>query len=139
MEPALVPGDQVSLATGTTARLKRGDVVVFEIPTRYHFGTDTMIKRIVGLPGESIASSGATVLINGVPLSEPYLSPSQAPGPPIAEQVIPRDAYFMLGDNRTNSLDSRFLGPIPATAIIGIAERIVAPASRSGPVPGSPG
>jgi signal peptidase I len=96
-----------------------------------------MIKRIVGLPGETISSSAATVLINGMPLLEPYLEQGGAPGPAISNEVIPPDEYFVLGDNRADSLDSSYLGPIPSTSIIGIATRIVAPPSRSGPIPGA--
>ncbi len=135
MEPTLVPGDQVEV-TKDTGVLKRGDLVDFKLPLRFHTPeNDTMIKRIIGLPRETISSSGATVLINGTPLSERYLESNDAPGPAIASQVIPSGEYFVLGDNRTDSLDSSYLGPIPSTSIIGIATRIVAPPSRSGPIP----
>ncbi len=96
-----------------------------------------MVKRIIGLPGETISSSGTTVQINGVPLSEPYLEAADQPGPTIASQVIPPGEYFVLGDNRTNSLDSSYFGPIPSTSIIGTATRIVAPPSRAGLIPGT--
>jgi signal peptidase I len=130
MEPTLVPGDQVEV-TGGTGVLQRGDLVEFKLPTRFQTpGNDTMIKRIIGLPGETISSSGATVLIDGRPLSERYLESGAAPGPAIARQVIPPGEYFVLGDNRSDSLDSSFFGPIPSTSIIGIATRIVAPTSR---------
>ncbi len=137
MEPALLPGDQVGVTEGTRV-LKRGDLVDFRLPIRLQTpGNDTMIKRIIGLPGETISSSGATVLINGMPLSEPYLEPGDAPGPAIANQVIPPGEYFVLGDNRADSLDSSYFGPIPSTSITGIANWIVAPPSRSGPIPGN--
>jgi signal peptidase I len=137
MEPTLVPGDQVEVTRGTGV-LKRGDLVDFKLPIRFQTpGINTMIKRIIGLPGETISSSGTTVLINGTPLSEPYLEPNDAPGPVIASQVIPPGEYFVLGDNRTDSLDSSYLGPIPSTSIIGVATRITAPPSRAGPIPGT--
>jgi len=137
MEPTLLPGDQVEV-TERTGVLKRGDLVDFKLPIRFQTpGNDTMIKRVIGLPGETISSSGATVLINGMPLSEPYLESGDARGAAIANQVIPPGEYFVLGDNRSDSLDSSYLGPIPSTSIIGIAKRIVAPPSRSGSIPGT--
>jgi signal peptidase I len=137
MEPTLVPGDHVEV-TEDTGVLERGALVDFTLPTRFQTpGNDTMIKRVVGLPGETISSSGGTVLINGRPLSEPYLESGAAAGPAIANQVIPSGEYFVLGDNRSDSLDSSFFGPIPSTSIIGIATRIVAPPSRAGAIPGA--
>jgi signal peptidase I len=138
MEPTLSPGDQVEVTSGT-AGLERGDIVEVELPARFQTpGNTTMIKRIIGLPGETISSSGATVLINGVPLPEPYIAAGPQSGPGFATQVIPPGEYFVLGDNRADSLDSRYLGPIPQRAIVGIAARIVAPPSRAGPIPGTP-
>jgi len=137
MEPTLLPGDQVEV-TKRTGVLKRGDLVDFKLPIRFQTpGNDTMIKRVIGLPGETISSSGATVVINGMPLSEPYRESGDAPGAAIANQVIPPGEYFVLGDNRSDSLDSSYLGPIPSASIIGIAKGIVAPPSRSEPIPGA--
>ena len=135
MEPTLQIGDQVAVSTGI-AHLRRGDVVLVHIP-RPSLPVTKVFKRVIGLPGETISSSGSSILVNGVPLSEPYLAAAQESGPPVASQVIPANEYFVLGDNRTNSLDSRFFGPVPSTSIIGIAQRIVAPRARSGPIAGS--
>lgn len=137
MEPTLRIGDVVEVTTDF-GKLRRGDVVLINLPGRYHIGpVSKAFKRIIGLPGEAISSSGSTILVNGSPLSEPYLPPGQEPGSAVSTQSLPKDEYFVLGDNRADSLDSRYFGPIPLTSIVGVADRIVAPSPRSGPVPGS--
>jgi signal peptidase I len=136
MESTLQIGDVVQV-TSDTRDLRRGDVVLITLPPRIKGPSKNAFKRIVGLPGETISSSGSTILVNGSPLSEPYIPAGQNPGPAVLTQVIPRGEYFVLGDNRTDSLDSRYFGPIPLTSIVGIATRIVSPQSRSGPVPES--
>jgi signal peptidase I len=133
MEPTLLIGDRVQ-AIASHATVRRGDVIVFNPPNPPIPSVPFQIKRVIGLPGETISSSGDTILINGRPLSEPYLSPSQTLGPSIATQVIAAGHYFVMGDNRTNSYDSRYYGPIPATSIDGIVTAIIAPPSRAGPI-----
>jgi len=133
MEPTLLIGDRVQ-ATDSHATVRRGDVIVFDPPNPPISSVPFQIKRVIGLPGDTISSSGDTVLINGVPLSEPYLSASQPLGRSIATQVIAAGHYFVLGDNRTNSYDSRYYGPIAATSIDGVVTAIIAPPSRAGPI-----
>jgi signal peptidase I len=134
MEPTLAIGDRVAADTRFSS-FQTGDVVVFTPPSAQRGPAISFeIKRVIGLPGETIALSGDTVFINGRPLSEPYLPPGQPLGPPIATQTIPAGRYFVLGDNRTNSQDSRFFGPIPATSVVGVVTSIVAPPSRAGPI-----
>ena len=104
---------------------ERGDVVVFRLPKDP--STD-YIKRVIGLPGDKVCGVGGKVVVNGVAISEPYLVQKTAPFPC---QKVPSDRYFVLGDNRDNSLDSRFtLGTVPRDAIIGKAFFIVWPPSR---------
>ena len=130
--PTLRVGDRI-VATTRYRSIQQGDVVIFHAPIgAWPAGK---IKRIIGLPGQTISSDGATVLINGHRLDEPYLTWRQDPGPPIVTQVIPAGHYFVMGDNRSGTADSRDYGPIPATSIVGIVTRIIAPASRVGPVP----
>ena len=98
--------------------LQRGQVVVFyRTPAR---GEDALIKRVVGLPGDEIEFTGGRVRINGASLDEPYIHGMQTGCSihcgPITLGV---DQYFMLGDNRLNSLDSRSFGPIAADQIVG--------------------
>ncbi|CAN5584243.1 N/A [soil metagenome] len=76
-----------------------------------------LIKRVIGLPGETVEVIEGVVHINGMPLTEPYAGPEIRDFPPV---VVPDDEYYMLGDNRGNSLDSRFtLGTIPKENIVG--------------------
>ena len=80
-------------------------------------GEAAFIKRVIGLPGETIAVHDGQVLINGKPLKEPYIQ-----APPIDETLplrIPADHYFMMGDNRNNSSDSRVWGTLPRGNMIG--------------------
>jgi signal peptidase I len=82
-------------------------------------GEVDFIKRIIGLPGDTVEVRHGTVLINGRPLQEPYAEPETRDSPRV---VVPPGRYFMMGDNRTNSLDSRFgLGFVSRTDIVGHA------------------
>jgi signal peptidase I len=137
MAPTLLPGDRISAVTRSSS-LHTGDVVVFH-PTNTSQGypPGPEIKRIIGLPGERIASSGDTVLINGKPLAEPYLPLGQPFGAPIVTAVVPAGHYFVMGDNRADTEDSRYFGAIPSSSIIGVATAIVGPPSRAGPISGS--
>ena len=81
----------------------RGDVIVFQAVPALQPSRD-FIKRIVGLPGETVAVHGGTVYINGHGLKEPYLR--EPPDYTFASKVVPPGDYFVLGDNRNNSYDS---------------------------------
>ena len=111
----------------------RGDLVVFENPGDENSTTKDLIKRVVGLPGETIEARDGRVLINGQVLDEPYLErdvttqgaichTETKPGCDGPDKiVVPPDSYFVMGDNRANSRDSRFIGAIPGSRIIGRA------------------
>jgi len=95
---------------------RRGDIVVLKIPEQ---GSEPLIKRVIGLPGETVAIHDGLVYIDGQPLKEPYLdrpTPGQMP-----ETVVPPLHVFVLGDNRAHSNDSRAFGPVPRRYIIGRA------------------
>ena len=93
---------------------RRGDVVVFRWPVD---PSQDFVKRIIGEPGDMVGIDRGTVFINGVPLDEPYvLNRSRVTIAPI---LVEPDAYFVLGDNRTNSDDSRRWGTVPAENIVG--------------------
>ena len=95
---------------------QRGDIVVFHIADRA--GAD-LVKRVIGLPGESVELRDGRVFIDGELLPEPYLTgfddSNEAP------LSVPVGHYYVLGDNRAVSYDSRFMGPIPMEQIIGKA------------------
>ena len=82
---------------------KRGDIVVFEAPDS---PSEDYIKRVIGLPGETIEGIDGVVYINGEPLKEDYLKEPMKGS--FGPYVVPKDHYFMMGDNRNNSLDARF-------------------------------
>ena len=107
---------------------ERGDVIVLLRP-----GERDYIKRIIGLPGDTVEIRGGQVLVNGVVLEEPYISqPIRADLP--ARQVEP-DRYFVMGDNRNNSSDSRSFGTVAAKDIVGRAWLVYWPPSAWGAVP----
>jgi signal peptidase I len=92
-------------------------------------GEVDFIKRIIGLPGDTVEVRRGTVFINGRPLWEPYAEPEIRDSPPV---VVPPGHYFMMGDNRMNSLDSRFgLGFVPRDNIIGHAFVVLWPPSSA--------
>ena len=123
MVPALVKNDRV-LVNKLSYKLHdvhRGDIVVFTAPP----GAATaqvkdLIKRVVGLPGETIEGRNGSIFINGNPLDEPYLSPDvrSRDFPP---EKIPPDKMYVLGDNRQDSRDSTFFHAVDEGAIVGRA------------------
>jgi signal peptidase I len=108
--------------------VREGDILVFTPPAR-----DTMcsgprdtdlVKRVIGLPGQTIYSVGNKIFINGHVLSEPYLPRHDPlglaiPGGKAAPFRIPPGEFYMMGDNRAVSCDSRYWGPIKASEIVG--------------------
>lgn len=113
---------------------ERGDVIVFYPPNN---GKDEYIKRIIGLPGESVEIRGGVVYIykkddRVLPLAEPYIS--QPARQSFAGKTIPENEYFVLGDNRNNSSDSRAGWTVPFDNIIGKAWLSVWPPSSWGVV-----
>jgi signal peptidase I len=115
--------DKISYKMGEPGR---GDVVVFKAPEASQCPEGTgcdFIKRIIGLPGESIQVSNNQLYVNGVVLSESYLSPeviTQAGAYTANGTVnVPEGAYFVVGDNRSHSSDSRTWGPVPMDKIVG--------------------
>jgi signal peptidase I len=95
---------------------ERGDIIVFEHPQS---PDRDLVKRVIGVPGDRIAIRGGVVYIDDLQLIEPYVAfPWQHDMP---EMLIPEDQYFVMGDNRGNSLDSRNFGPIEGDLIVGKA------------------
>ena len=143
MKPNLLVGDHLlvnKFAFGPTATgaertllpardVRRGDVLVFKFPEDPE---RDFIKRVIGLPGESLELRNQTVYVNGAPLMEPYahyLFPAAADGEGPSGDVrrkygpvtVPSGHYFMMGDNRDDSQDSRYWGFLPAHYVKGRA------------------
>lgn len=104
----------------------RGDVIVFVAPPN---PSQDYIKRIVGLPGDVITIQDTRVFVNGKQLNEFYVKPQNQgdPYPPFANRVVPPGAYFVLGDNRNGSSDSRDWGCVPQKNIVGRAALVYWP------------
>ena len=94
----------------------RGDVVVLEPPDA---PTDDYIKRVIGLPGDKIEVRGGIVYINEKPLDEPYIK--EKPFSPYGPAVVPTNSFFVMGDNRNGSRDSRSFGFLPFDKVVGKA------------------
>jgi signal peptidase I len=110
---------------------KRGDVVVFRYPQD---PSRDFIKRVIGVPGDTVAIQSGQVYVNGVALDEPYITNPQANNASMEPRVVPPRAYFVLGDNRANSSDSRSWGFVPEENIIGKAMFSYWPLSELGGV-----
>lgn len=98
--------------------IERGDIVVFRYPRDTH---KSFIKRVIGVPGDRIRISAGRVYVNGVPLDEPYVPPDYLDARSYSEAVVPNNAYFLLGDHRNSSNDSREFGPVMRSYIYGKA------------------
>ena len=102
-----------------------GEIVVFSHPPRDHCPgpQGDLVKRVIALPGQTIYSSGDSIYINGRRLAEPYLPHDDPLGPPIASRQhpyhVPTGEFYLLGDNRADSCDSRYWGPVTGSSIIG--------------------
>ena len=104
-------------------KYKRGDIVVVDL------GTEKIIKRIVGLPGESIYCLNGEIYINDKKYKEDYTSAETLD---FTKVFIQEDEYFVLGDNRTVSMDSRTFGPINKSQIMGTNKLRIWPLSKFG-------
>ncbi|HAG80920.1 MAG TPA: signal peptidase I [Cyanobacteria bacterium UBA12227] len=132
MEPTIQVNDKVLIDKHTykLEEPERGDIVIFNPPEtliRQNF-RDSFIKRIIGLPGETVEIKAGQVYINTLPLQEGYIAE-----PPLYEYgpvQIPANSYFVLGDNRNNSYDSHYWGFVPRSLIFGKAIAIYCPVER---------
>jgi signal peptidase I len=114
----------------------RQEIVVFKTPPAAErcengAGGETFVKRIIGLPGETIRERSGTILVNGKPLDEPYVQPTdrdQRSG----QWQIPQGEYFMMGDNRASSCDSRDWGSVPRENLVGPVFAVYWPPQRIG-------
>jgi signal peptidase I len=109
----------------------RGDVIVFIAPPQ---PSQDYIKRVIGIPGDVITIQNTTVIVDGVPLKEIYVDPRNQGGTfedrNIINMVVPPNDYFVLGDNRANSSDSRVWGFVPKQNIIGRAAVVYWPLQK---------
>jgi signal peptidase I len=123
-QPDLVVVDKLSYRFGHVAR---SDVVVFDRPPLAPTKDKELIKRVVGLPGETVSAHGGHVYVGDRVLNEPYLNPACPGIPDFAPVTVPANEYFMMGDNRCDSFDSRRFGPVPRSTFVGRAFAVVWP------------
>lgn len=131
MQPGLHTGELVvvNLLTYDFSSPQRGDVIVFHPPDD---PGQQYVKRIIGLPGDTITITANAVIVDGKKLNEPYihsLAPGEAESPVVISNLkLGAGQYFVLGDNRDNSRDSRFFpSPVTRQMIIGKAEVVAWP------------
>ena len=137
MEPTLFDGD-VLLVARTGGGLLRESLVVAWPPTVQRGVGTAQLKRIVGLPGEVIEFDQGSLLINGEIYPEPYLEGlPQVLGVETSRWRLGPGEWFLLGDNRAHSDDSRSYGPVPAAAVVGVVQLRLWPPSRFGRLPRS--
>ena len=114
--------------------VSRGDTVVFWYPQDT---SKSYIKRVIGVPGDRIRVEGGLVYVNGTPLQESYVPPENRDSNSWRdgeEQVVPAGRYFVLGDHRNQSSDSRMWGYVPRENIYGIAVFVYWPLEKMGRV-----
>jgi len=111
--------------------IERSDVVVFHYPRDPE---KSYIKRVIALPGDRLRIDHGTVWLNGQQLSEPYLPEEYRDDVSYSEIVVPEDTYFMMGDHRCISSDSRTFGPVDRALIYGKAVFVLWPAHDAGTV-----
>lgn len=138
MYPTLKAGDRivVNKLAFHLGSVQRGDIVVFKTPKAEDgkcggAPVPDLVKRVIGLPGEEISAKGGQVYITGKYLPEPWLPKVRSTftatfGP----EKIPKGDYFMMGDNRVESCDSRIWGPVTGSSFVGKVDFIIWPLSR---------
>jgi signal peptidase I len=115
MEPSFFTGDHVITDRAIFKLLEkpqRDDVVILNEPDN----NEVLIKRVIGLPGDIVQVQGNTVFVNNKPLDEPFIK--YKTDYQLEAEVVPSGEYFVMGDNRSNSLDSHIFGFVPANNII---------------------
>lgn len=129
MAPGIRDGDRILVEPWllTVGPVQRGDVVVLQSPLEPDLD---YIKRVVGLPGEEVLVLGASVWIDGELLEEPYAIPDHLGGQHWVH--VPEGHYYVLGDNRPRSCDSREFGLVPASELKGRVRWRVWPPDRAG-------
>ncbi|WP_415504003.1 signal peptidase I, partial [Actinomyces slackii] len=161
METTLQAGDQVAVTMYDSTHIERGDVVVFVDPdgwldtaeptgirglfqdlleTIRLLPKDTghhLIKRVIGMPGDHVVADGqGSLSVNGVQIDEPYLKPGHSASNVAFDVVVPEGHVWVMGDNRSNSSDSRFHrgdahgGFVPLSNVVGVAKAVIWPIGR---------
>ena len=113
----IVLNSNLNLNFDSTLNPKKGDVVVFDPPFPYDASGKQFVKRIIAVPGDTIENSSGIILVNGKPFGNDFGATSEISEVP--KTLVPEGYYYVLGDNRNSSNDSRNFGFVPRTSIIG--------------------
>lgn len=136
MMPTFEEDDKVLLVK--ISKIENFDLIVFKAPEEKNF-----IKRVIGLPGDRLKMEKDQLYLNGQPIEEPYLQENrewaEVQGYPqlttgFGEIIVPSGCYFVLGDNRLNSVDSRTIGFVRDDAVLGEVKYRISPLAHFGPV-----
>ncbi len=133
MQPRLVDQERifVNRFIYRFSEIQRGDVVVFWYPRDR---SKSFIKRVLGVPGDEVEIRRGSVYVNEKKIEEPYLDPQFRDQDSLGRRIVPSDRYFVLGDHRSSSNDSRNWGFVPRELIYGKAVFCYWPISRAGRV-----
>jgi signal peptidase I len=125
--------DRIAVLEYVFSSPKRGDIVAFNTPPKAAMSCGSggvYIKRVIGLPGDTWAERGGVIYIDGKKLAEPYLRPSERDTLSYPVRTIAASQYFVMGDNRSGSCDSRRWGTVPRKNILGKLVATYWPPSR---------
>ncbi len=133
MQPRLHDNDRlfINKFVYSFEKIGRGDVVVFHYPGD---PAKSYIKRVIALPGDDLRIEDGRVYVNRQRVAEPYVPPLFEDGRSVAQEIIPAGSYWVMGDHRSISSDSRDFGPVPRGLIYGKAAFIYWPADGVGVV-----
>jgi signal peptidase I len=127
MAPTLLAGDHIVVTPyHFGSKPQPGDVIVFRSPRS---ADELMVKRVIAAPGDLVETREGRVVVRGHAIAEPYVA-AQASSGAVSPQIVPADCYFVLGDNRADSLDSRSWGVLPRSAVLGRARMILWSSAR---------
>lgn len=133
MWPTLKRGDRI-VVHKIYGTIHAGTIVVFKTPPAENCGgppVPDLVKRVVGLPGQTVSAKGGQVYVTGKLLQEPWLpNDAQTYTTMPTPFTVPQGDYFMMGDDRVHSCDSRSWGPVKSSAIVGKVDLIIWPISR---------
>ncbi|CAN5679375.1 signal peptidase I [soil metagenome] len=126
-EPDRVMVDKISYHFSSVDRL---DVIVFDRPPGLQVADSELIKRVIGLPGDTVRGQAGRVYVDGKALVEPYVNPACDGTTDFPNVTVAPGHYFVMGDNRCDSSDSRVFGTIARSSIVGRAFAVVWPIKR---------
>ncbi|MDZ4063963.1 MAG: signal peptidase I [Coriobacteriia bacterium] len=131
MFPTLHDRDYLLITQGYS-RPVRGDVIAFRASAASADARNEVVKRVVAVPGDTVEVRSGAAIINGLPERGSHSLELSAGDVSSKEITVPEGTLFVLGDNRPDSVDSRFFGPVPLDLVVGKAVAVFAPVNRIG-------